>query len=89
MPEIENPPKSSASDSKLAVDYFNIKETEILQRNTSPLVSFENLLESNIINQTLDKENDTVNISDSQHSLYVQSDPEAKLIQEVKLKRPL
>lgn len=83
VPEIENTPKSSASDSKLAVDYFHIQETESLQQCASPQIVPLNPLESNGMTQASFKDNEIINVYDSQHSLYVQSDSEDKLIQEV------
>ncbi|XP_031778307.1 transmembrane protein KIAA1109 isoform X11 [Nasonia vitripennis] len=83
VPEIENTPKSSASDSKLAVDYFYIQETESLQQCANPQIMCANRLKSNGMTQVMLKNNEIVNVSDSQHSLYVQSDSEDKLIQEV------
>ncbi|KAF7987765.1 hypothetical protein HCN44_003628 [Aphidius gifuensis] len=65
VPENDNGPKSSASDSKLAVDYFNnTSDIELLQQSGSP--------------QSLP----TVT-SDSRNSLFIKSDSEEKLRQEV------
>ncbi|XP_061939071.1 bridge-like lipid transfer protein family member 1 isoform X15 [Apis cerana] len=84
VPEIETAPKSSVSDSKLAVDYFNASDIEPFESNSPqslPVVSTEiNFTETM---QTNIKNVDGVNISDSHHSLYVKSESEEKLKQEV------
>ncbi|XP_048267008.1 transmembrane protein KIAA1109 homolog isoform X2 [Bombus terrestris] len=84
VPEIETAPKSSVSDSKLAVDYFNASDVEPFESNSPqslPVVSTEiNFSESM---QTSIKTVDSINISDSHHSLYVKSESEEKLKQEV------
>ncbi|KAK9299212.1 hypothetical protein QLX08_007719 [Tetragonisca angustula] len=84
VPEIETAPKSSVSDSKLAVDYFNASDVEPFESNSPqslPIVSTEiNFSESM---QTSVKTVDSINISDSHHSLYVKSESEEKLKQEV------
>lgn len=86
VPEIETAPKSSVSDSKLAVDYFNASDVEPFESNSPqslPVVSTEiNFSESM---QTSIKTVDSINISDSRHSLYVKSESEEKLKQEVRL----
>ncbi|KAK0176217.1 hypothetical protein PV328_000373 [Microctonus aethiopoides] len=86
VPEMENAPKSSASDSKLAVDYFNAtSETEILQQSSSPhslpTVTATELCLSKL--PTPAKSIDGVNVSDSHHSLYIRSESEERLKQEV------
>ena len=85
VPEIETAPKSSASDSKLAVDYFNATDSELLQQSGSspqslPLVTAEPRASNT---PTTAKSADGVNISDSHHSLCVRSDSEERLKQEV------
>ncbi|XP_011301889.1 uncharacterized protein KIAA1109 isoform X7 [Fopius arisanus] len=85
VPEMENCPKSSASDSKLAVDYFTTPtETELLQQSAIPhsLPSVTGDLKSLRI-APLAKSTDRVNASDSQHSLYTRSESEDRLKQEV------
>lgn len=83
VPEIERVPKSSASDSKLAVDYFNIQETESFQQSTSPQIVPTSPIESSGASQALPTDSESLCISGSQQSLYVQSDVEDKLLQEV------
>ncbi|XP_011494762.1 PREDICTED: uncharacterized protein KIAA1109 [Ceratosolen solmsi marchali] len=83
VPEIESTPKSSASDSKLSVDYFNIQETVSLQQNFSPSTLSRNLIDPNETVQPMFRDNEILNVSDSQYSLYGQSDSDDKLIQEV------
>jgi hypothetical protein len=83
VPEIESTPKSSASDSKLSVDYFNIQETDSLQQNASPPILCKNPLHQNEPVHPVSKESEILNVSDSQYSLYGQSDSDDKLIQEV------
>nr|XP_012134687.1 PREDICTED: uncharacterized protein KIAA1109 isoform X12 [Megachile rotundata] len=84
VPEIETAPKSSVSDSKLAVDYFNASDVEPFESNSPqslPIVSTEmNFSESM---QSSTKTADGINISDSHHSLYIKSESEEKLKQEV------
>lgn len=84
VPEIETAPKSSASDSKLAVDYFNATDSELMQQSGSPqslpLVTTEPRASNT---PTTAKSADGVNISDSHHSLCVRSDSEERLKQEV------
>ncbi|XP_026670200.1 transmembrane protein KIAA1109, partial [Ceratina calcarata] len=80
VPEIEAAPKSSVSDSKLAVDYFNANE-EPFESNSPqslPIVSSELKFSDSM--QTSTK---TVNMSDSRHSLYMKSESDEKLKQEV------
>ncbi|XP_006618311.1 transmembrane protein KIAA1109 isoform X10 [Apis dorsata] len=84
VPEIETAPKSSVSDSKLAVDYFNASDVEPFESNSPqslPVVSTEINFSETM--QTSIKNVDGVNISDSHHSLYVKSESEEKLKQEV------
>lgn len=84
VPEIETAPKSSVSDSKLAVDYFNASDAEPFESNSPqslPIVSMESRSFDAV--QTSTKTVDGINISDSRHSLYVKSESEEKLKQEV------
>nr|XP_033335326.1 transmembrane protein KIAA1109 homolog isoform X11 [Megalopta genalis] len=84
VPEIEAAPKSSVSDSKLAVDYFNASDAEPYESTSPqslPTVSTEaNYVESM---QTSVKTVDSINVSDSRHSLYVASESEERVRQEV------
>lgn len=88
VPEIEMGPKSSASDSKLAVDYFNAMDNEFLQQSCSPqslpLVTTD-MRASNT--PPTAKSADGVNISDSHHSLCARSESEERLKQEVSIFR--
>ncbi|OAD56139.1 hypothetical protein WN48_04013 [Eufriesea mexicana] len=84
VPEIETAPKSSVSDSKLAVDYFNASDVEPFESNSPqslPVVSTEINFSDSM--QTSIKTIDGINISDSHHSLYIKSESEEKLKQEV------
>ncbi|XP_076753670.1 transmembrane protein KIAA1109 homolog tweek isoform X3 [Xylocopa sonorina] len=84
VPEIETAPKSSVSDSKLAVDYFNATDAEPFESNSPqslPVVSTELKFSESM--QTSTKTIDGINISGSRHSLYVKSESEEKLKQEV------
>ncbi|KAJ8666820.1 hypothetical protein QAD02_008482 [Eretmocerus hayati] len=81
VPEIENTPKSSASDSKLAVDYFNTQETESDQQSGSPQIVTVSPLDQSEPVQA--KGSTALNPSGSEQSLNVQSDPEDRFIQEV------
>ncbi|XP_063974640.1 bridge-like lipid transfer protein family member 1 isoform X5 [Diachasmimorpha longicaudata] len=85
VPEIENCPKSSASDSKLAVDYFNSPtETELLQQSASPHSLPSVTTDLRVLRTVaMAKSTDRVNASDSQHSLYTRSESEDRLKQEV------
>ncbi|XP_034943286.1 transmembrane protein KIAA1109 homolog isoform X1 [Chelonus insularis] len=84
----ENTPKSSASDSKLAVDYFNTPETDVLQQSSPqslPVVTANSDPRSSKM-PTSARSADGVNISDSYHSsLYgdERSDSDERLKQEV------
>ncbi|XP_057320080.1 bridge-like lipid transfer protein family member 1 isoform X4 [Microplitis mediator] len=86
VPEIDSAPKSSVSDSKLAVDYFNAPETDNLQQSCSPqsLPAVSSEL-SHASRPTTAKSADGVNISDSRQSLYrgTKSSSEERLKQEV------
>ncbi|XP_043271443.1 transmembrane protein KIAA1109 isoform X4 [Venturia canescens] len=90
VPEIEMGPKSSASDSKLAVDYFNAMDNEFLQQSCSPqslpLVTTD-IRASNT--HTTAKSADVVNISDSHHSLCARSESEERLKQETQVQRTI
>ncbi|XP_076277867.1 transmembrane protein KIAA1109 homolog tweek isoform X7 [Lasioglossum baleicum] len=83
VPEIEAAPKSSVSDSKLAVDYFNASDVEPYESNSPqslPIVSTDsNYIES----MQTSTRTDSINISDSHHSLYVNSESEERMKQEV------
>lgn len=85
VPEIETAPKSSVSDSKLAVDYFNATENvETLESSSPqslPIVPTEFNLSGSIQSTTRDGEG--VNVSDSHHSLYGRTSSEERLKQEV------
>ncbi|XP_046477858.1 bridge-like lipid transfer protein family member 1 isoform X1 [Neodiprion pinetum] len=84
VPEIETAPKSSASDSKLAVDYFHTPARECLQQSSSPqslpTVPTE---QTPPTTQKLASKKDGVNVSESHHSLCARSDSEERLRQEV------
>ncbi|XP_043249927.1 transmembrane protein KIAA1109 isoform X1 [Colletes gigas] len=84
VPEIEAAPKSSVSDSKLAVDYFNASDGEPFESNSPqslPIVSTETNLSDSM--QTSTKTIDGITISDSRHSLYIKSESDEKLKKEV------
>nr|XP_034186923.1 transmembrane protein KIAA1109 isoform X7 [Osmia lignaria] len=84
VPEIETAPKSSVSDSKLAVDYFNASDMEPFESNSPqslPIVSTDTNFSESIQSST--KTADGIKISDSHHSLYIKSESEEKLKQEV------
>lgn len=89
VPEIETAPKSSVSDSKLAVDYFtateNVETLESSSPQSLPTVSTEFNLSTSTRSTTRDGEG--VNVSDSHHSLYARTNSEERLKQEVKYKR--
>lgn len=89
VPEIETVPKSSVSDSKLAVDYFtateNVETFESSSPQSLPTVPTEFNLSTSI--QSTTKDSEGVNISDSHHSLYARTNSEERLKQEVKYKR--
>lgn len=77
VPESDVAPKNSASDSKLAVDYFNSPDTEIIdiiQPSSMPTTSSEFSPQPNI---------KSVNISESHHSLHARIGSEEKLKYEV------
>lgn len=84
VPEIETAPKSSASDSKLAVDYFHTPARESLQQSSSPqslpTVPTE---QTPPTMQKLVNRKEGVNVSESHHSLCARSDSEERLRQEV------
>ncbi|XP_015586515.1 uncharacterized protein KIAA1109 isoform X3 [Cephus cinctus] len=84
VPEIETAPKSSASDSKLAVDYFNAPAVDSLQQSSSPQ-SLPTVPTDSCYStmQKSAKGTEGVNVSDSHHSLCVRSDSEERLRQEV------
>ncbi|XP_076663219.1 transmembrane protein KIAA1109 homolog tweek isoform X13 [Andrena cerasifolii] len=84
VPELDTVPKSSVSDSKLAVDYFNASDTEPFESNSPqslPIVSTETT--SFDAMQTSVRTVDGIHISDSRHSLYIKSESDEKLKQEV------
>ncbi|XP_014476117.1 PREDICTED: uncharacterized protein KIAA1109 isoform X1 [Dinoponera quadriceps] len=85
VPEIETAPKSSVSDSKLAVDYFNATENvETLESSSPqslPIVPTEFNLSGSI--QLTTRDGEGVNVSDSHHSLYIRTSSEERLKQEV------
>lgn len=85
VPEIETAPKSSVSDSKLAVDYFNATDVDTVEQSSSPqslpIVPTEMSFSGTIRSST--KSSDRVNVSDSHHSLCVRSDSEERFKQEV------
>lgn len=85
VPEIETAPKSSVSDSKLAVDYFtaseNVETLESSSPQSLPTVPTEFNLSTSIRSTTRDGEG--VNVSDSHHSLYARTNSEERLKQEV------
>lgn len=89
VPEIETAPKSSVSDSKLAVDYFTAKENvETLESSSPqslPIVPTEFNLSTSTRSTMRDGEG--VNVSDSHHSLYARTNSEERLKQEVAYKR--
>jgi len=89
VPEIEAAPKSSVSDSKLAVDYFtateNIQTLESSSPQSLPIVPTEfNLATQSTTYRPRDGEG--VNVSDSHHSLYARTNSEERLKQEVEYK---
>ncbi|XP_020299517.1 uncharacterized protein KIAA1109 isoform X4 [Pseudomyrmex gracilis] len=85
VPEIETVPKSSVSDSKLAVDYFTATENaETLEPSSPqslPTVSTDFNISASRRSATRDGEG--VNISDSHHSLYARTNSDERLKQEV------
>ena len=83
VPEIENVPKSSISDSKLAVDYYIDHDNESFQQNASPQ-SLTKVTEKSRPASPHFKAAECVNESDSYHSLSATSNSEEKLKQEVK-----
>lgn len=86
VPEIETAPKSSVSDSKLAVDYFTTTEnTETSIESSSPQSLTTVPTEFNITARSTAKDNERVNVSDSHHSLYARTSSEERLKQEVRL----
>ena len=89
VPEIETAPKSSVSDSKLAVDYFttseNIETLESSSPQSLPTVSTEFNLSTST--QSTTREGEGVNVSDSHHSLYARTNSEERLKQEVQYKK--
>lgn len=87
VPEIETTPKSSVSDSKLAVDYFNVREDDSLQQRTiSRSLPATATDQSPVPTDKQSSRNSNVGIcmSDSQHSLYVESDSNELSKQEVR-----
>ncbi|XP_012270662.1 uncharacterized protein KIAA1109 isoform X2 [Orussus abietinus] len=85
VPEIETAPKSSASDSKLAVDYFNAPVTDRFQQSSSPqsLPTVPTETGGGLEIRQNVKSTEGVNVSDSRHSLGISSDSEERLKQEV------
>ncbi|KAH0953833.1 hypothetical protein HN011_011903 [Eciton burchellii] len=83
VPEIETAPKSSVSDSKLAVDYFTATENVETLGSSSPQSLPIVPTEFNIPAQSITKDNERVNVSDSHHSLYTRTSSEERLKQEV------
>lgn len=87
VPEIETVPKSSVSDSKLAVDYFNATENAETLGSSSPqslpTVPTEFNLSASAQSTARDG-SEGVNVSDSHHSLYARTSSEERLKQEVK-----
>ncbi|KAK2588447.1 hypothetical protein KPH14_004440 [Odynerus spinipes] len=85
VPEIETAPKSSVSDSKLAVDYFNAPDVDTVEQSSSPqslpIVPTEMTFSGT--SRSITKSSDRVNVSDSHHSLCVRSDSEERFKQEV------
>ncbi|XP_035723534.1 transmembrane protein KIAA1109-like isoform X4 [Vespa mandarinia] len=85
VPEIDTAPKSSVSDSKLAVDYFNATDVDTAEQSSSPqslpIVPTEMTFSETMRSTT--KSSDRVNVSDSHHSLCVRSDSEERFKQEV------
>jgi len=86
VPEIETAPKSSVSDSKLAVDYFTATENVETLGSNSPQSLPTVPTEFNIPVQSITKDNERVNVSDSHHSLYTRTSSEERLKQEVRYK---
>lgn len=91
VPEIETAPKSSVSDSKLAVDYFTATENiETFESASSPqslpVVPTEFNI-SSACSTKKDEQREGVNVSDSHHSLYARTNSEERLKQEVKRSR--
>ncbi|XP_051162533.1 transmembrane protein KIAA1109 homolog isoform X5 [Leptopilina boulardi] len=82
VPEIETAPKSSVSDSKLAVDYFSVQESESFQQ-TSPQSWKIITTEPSPISTQFKGTESIVNVSDSHHSLSAKSDSDERLKQEV------
>lgn len=87
VPEIETAPKSSVSDSKLAVDYFTATENVETLESNSPQSLPTVPTEFTSTRSTRDDEG--VNVSDSHHSLYARTNSEERLKQEVEYKRCL
>lgn len=85
VPEIETAPKSSVSDSKLAVDYFNATENVETLESSSPQSLPIVPTEFNLSGSIASKDGERVNVSDSHHSLYIRTSSEERLKQEVKL----
>lgn len=83
VPEIDCLPKSSVSDSKLAVDYFGANENETLRQNSSPQSLPIVATDSNSLPGRSTKTLEAINISDSRHSLSAQSDSDDKFQKEV------
>ncbi|EZA51340.1 hypothetical protein X777_10025 [Ooceraea biroi] len=83
VPEIETAPKSSVSDSKLAVDYFTATENAETLESSSPQSLPTVPTEFNISTRSTAKDNERVNVSDSHHSLYARTSSEERLKQEV------
>lgn len=86
VPEIETAPKSSISDSKLALDYFNATENiEMFESNSPqslPIVPTEFNVSGSVRSTTRDTEK--VNVSDSHHSLYAKTNSDERLKQQVR-----
>lgn len=88
VPEIETVPKSSVSDSKLAVDYFTATENMETEYASSPqslpVVPTEFNISASTCLTEKDEQREGVNVSDSHHSLYARTNSEERLKQEVK-----
>lgn len=87
VPEIEAVPKSSVSDSKLAVDYFSPTENADTLGSSSPQSLPTVPTEFNLsasTHSTVRDRSEGVNVSDSHHSLYARTNSEERLKQEVK-----
>lgn len=86
VPEIETAPKSSVSDSKLAVDYFTATENVETLESSSPQSLPTVSTEFNLSTRSTTRDGEGVNVSDSHHSLYARTNSEERLKQEVEYK---